>query len=171
LPIIPLFGGICRLRKKANLVGKKKSGKKSQDKTDEELCVECGAKCCRYFCFEIDEPTEYDEFEDVRWFLLHEGVSVHIDDGDWYISIANRCKMLGPDDRCLAYETRPTICRKYAPANCDHTGGDYGYQEHFRSAEEVEAYARKTLGEAAFERARAKAWAKAEKRRKGKRKK
>ena len=123
-----------------------------------ETCAECGAKCCRYFCFEIDEPTDYDGFEDVRWFLLHQDVSVHIDEGDWYISIGNRCKMLGLDDRCQAYDTRPNICRKYAPANCDHTGGDYQYDEHFTTAEQLEAYARRTLGDVKFDRARGKVW-------------
>ena len=121
-------------------------------------CVECGAKCCRYFCFEIDEPDDYDEFEDIRWYLMHEDVTVHIDEGDWFISVANKCKMLGPDDKCLAYETRPNICRKYDPDNCDHIGGDYGYDEHFKTPEEIEKYARKILGKATFERERAKAW-------------
>ena len=125
-------------------------------------CVECGAKCCKYFCFEIDEPTDYDEFEDVRWFLMHHDVTVHVDDGDWFISIANRCRHLGIGGQCEAYETRPTICRKYATANCDHTAdGDYGYEEHFHTPEQIEAYARKTLGEEAFDRARAKAWGQA----------
>ncbi len=121
-------------------------------------CRECGGKCCAYFCFEIDEPTDYDDFDDVRWFLLHENVSVHVDQSDWYISIANRCKMLGENNECLAYEARPTLCRKYDPATCDHTSGDYDYEEDFRTAEEIEAYARKTLGAAKFDRARVKAW-------------
>ena len=121
-------------------------------------CVECGAKCCKYFCFEIDEPTDYDEFEDVRWFLMHHDVTVHVDGGDWFISIANRCMHLGPEGQCEAYETRPTICRKYATASCDHTGGDYGYEEHFHTPEQLEAYARQTLGEEEFDQARAKVW-------------
>lgn len=126
-----------------------------------KLCAKCEAKCCTYFCFEIDEPDDYDEFEDIRWYLLHEGVTVHIDEGDWYISIANRCTMLADKNQCLAYQTRPTICRKYAKDNCDYTGGDYGYDEHFETPEQIEAYARKTLGEAVFQRERAKAWRKA----------
>ena len=93
----------------------------------------------------------------MRWFMLHQDVTVHVDEGDWYISIGNRCKMLGLDNRCQAYETRPNICRKYDPAQCDHTGGDYGYDVHFRTADELDACARKTLGPAKFNRARAKA--------------
>jgi Fe-S-cluster containining protein len=138
-----------------------------------KTCAECGAKCCTYFCFEIDEPTDYDEFEDIRWFLMHHDVTVHVDDGDWFIAIGNRCRMLGLDNACTAYETRPTICRKYAPATCDYTSGEYGYDEEFTTAEEIEAYARRALGPAKFDRARAKVWGstskKKNKRRKGKR--
>ena len=63
-------------------------------------CRECGAKCCRYFCFEIDEPDDYEEFEDIKWYICHEGITVHIDEGDWYINIANPCKMLAEDNSC-----------------------------------------------------------------------
>ena len=111
-----------------------------------DLCHKCGAKCCKYFCFEIDEPDDVDEFEDVRWYICHEGVSVHVDDGDWYISIDNRCKMLDASDRCTCYDDRPLICRKYDLGNCDHTSGDYGYDEEFNTPEELEDYARRTLG-------------------------
>ena len=116
-----------------------------------DLCKECGAKCCTYFCFEIDEPDDVEEFEDVRWYLCHDGVSVHIDEGDWFISIANRCKMLSDDDECTIYDNRPLICRKYELENCDQTGGDYGYDEEFTTPDELEAYARKTLGDETFE--------------------
>ena len=125
-------------------------------------CKECGAKCCKYFCFEIDEPDCFEEFDDIRWYLCHKGVSVHIDEGDWFISIANRCNMLETDNGCRMYEDRPIICRKYDPDNCDHTGGDYGYDEEFTRPEQIDAYARKTLGEAKYERDRARMRAKLE---------
>ena len=119
-----------------------------------DACGECDGRCCRYFCFEIDEPDSYEEFEDIRWYLCHEGVRVHIDEGDWYMCIANPCKMLDADNRCRIYEDRPLLCRKYSPANCDLTSGDYGYEEEFCTPEELEAYARRTLGEEAFVKAR-----------------
>ena len=111
-----------------------------------ELCRRCGAKCCKYFCFEIDTPDDVDEFEDIRWYLCHEGVSVHIDKGDWFISIDNRCKMLDENDQCTCYDDRPLICRKYDLGNCDYTSGDYGYDEVFTTPQELEDYARLTLG-------------------------
>ncbi len=112
----------------------------------EDLCRKCGAKCCQYFCFEIDEPDDVDEFEDVRWYICHEGTTVHIDEGTWYISIMNRCNMLDDNDQCTSYDNRPLICRKYDLDNCDQTMGDYGYDEEFKTPDELEAYARQKLG-------------------------
>ncbi|MFA6135349.1 MAG: YkgJ family cysteine cluster protein [Phycisphaerae bacterium] len=119
-------------------------------------CRACQAKCCRYFCFEIDTPETFNEFEDIRWYLLHEGATVHIDDGCWFIAIANKCRNLGPDWRCTDYENRPTICRTYEQDDCDATPGAYGYEQLFTTGEEIDAYARKTLGPS-YERSKARA--------------
>ena len=113
-------------------------------------CSTCGAKCCRYFCFEIDEPDDVDEFEDIRWYLLHEGTTVHVDEGDWFISIANKCTALAEDNTCSIYDNRPLICRKYSQSTCDETGADYGYDHLFETPEQLEQYAISTLGEEAF---------------------
>jgi len=126
-------------------------------------CDKCDAKCCRYFCFEIDKPDDYDEFEDIRWYLCHEGVTVHIDNGDWYISIDNRCLMLDAAGYCRIYDDRPLICRKYSQAKCDLTSGHYGYDEEFHTPEEIDAYARKTLGKKLYEQQKKKQRAKFEK--------
>jgi Fe-S-cluster containining protein len=130
--------------------------------TMSDLCKECGAKCCRYFSFEIDEPETFEEFEDVRWYLFHQGVSVHVDEGEWYISIDNKCNMLGQDNACEGYDKRPLICRKYAMVNCDHTGGDYGYDELFTSPEQLDEYAWKTLGKRNYQKQRSRALQRAE---------
>jgi len=122
----------------------------------DDQCQNCDAKCCKYFCFEIDKPDTFEEFEDIRWFLCHEGVSIHIDEGDWYISIDNPCKMLDENNKCTIYDTRPMICRNYSMDNCDNASGDYEYDELFETPQDIEAYARKTLGEQVYERARAK---------------
>ena len=116
-------------------------------------CVKCGAKCCQYFCFEIDAPENYEQFEDVRWYLCHADTRVHVDeDGDWYIQLANRCNKLSDDNRCMIYEDRPLICRSYSHENCEDTGADYGYQHEFETPEQLDAYAIKTLGKTAYER-------------------
>ena len=118
-----------------------------------EPCGKCKALCCQYFCFEIDEPDDFDEFEDIRWYLCHDDVSVHIDDeDDWYIQIENKCKMLDENHRCTIYENRPLICRNYDYDTCEASGGDFGYDEEFTTPEQLDAYARRTLGVRVYER-------------------
>lgn len=128
-------------------------------KAVKKQCTRCGARCCQYFSFEIDKPDTYEQFESIRWYLLHEGISVYIDDeGDWCILIDNLCRMLvkrREGGRCKQYDNRPLICRKYSSDRCDYIRGGYDWEEVFRSADELEAYARRMLGEQAFEDARA----------------
>lgn len=117
-----------------------------------DRCQTCRALCCRYFCFQIDEPTDYDEFEDIRWYLLHQGVRVHIDeDGAWFIQIDNPCQALDANNRCTIYEDRPLICRGYSTDNCEATDDDYGYREEFTTPEQLAAYARRVLGDETYE--------------------
>lgn len=125
-------------------------------------CTTCGALCCKYFCFQIDEPDDYSEFEDIRWYICHEGVTVHIDeDGDWFIQIMNPCLKLDSNDRCKIYDDRPLLCRHYGDT-CEASGTDYGYQEEFLTPEQLDAYARKTLGADEYDREMLKCRAKAE---------
>jgi hypothetical protein len=124
------------------------------------LCRQCRAKCCRYFCFQIDTPESFEEFENLRWFLLHEGIGIHVDEGNWFISIDNKCRRLADDGRCEDYAGRPVICRQYDTDGCDATSGEYEYDELFTSAEQIAAHARKKLGAAKYD----KAWARACKR-------
>ncbi|HPS52972.1 MAG TPA: YkgJ family cysteine cluster protein [Phycisphaerae bacterium] len=118
-------------------------------------CVECKAKCCTYFCFQIDTPETFEAFEDIRWYLCHDGVSVHIDeDDDWYIQITNRCNMLSDDCRCRIYDDRPLICRQYSADNCEgnpEIGEDYGYKQEFKTPGQLDRYAFRTLGRAEYE--------------------
>jgi Fe-S-cluster containining protein len=131
-----------------------------------QTCESCGARCCRYFCFEIDTPGSYEEFENARWYLMHEGVTVHIDlEGDWYIAIANRCLNLDEGNRCLQYAERPLICRKYDIDGCDFTKGNYEYIALFTKPDHIEQYARAKLGPARFDKIKAAARARVEKHR------
>jgi len=109
------------------------------------LCDHCSGLCCRYFALPIDEPTTAGEFDDVRWFMLHKGISVFVEDGQWYINIASPCRHLGPDHRCTIYEKRPRICRAYNTDNCDYHDGRYEYEHHFTTVESLEAFGRDYL--------------------------
>ena len=116
------------------------------------LCDQCSALCCRYFVLEIDTPETRSEFDNVRWYLVHQNVFVFIERKKWYLGIYSRCKHLGDDNRCGIYATRPKICREYSTDNCDYHGGDYNWSKLFSSAEQLQEYADEQLAERARER-------------------
>lgn len=104
------------------------------------LCEHCTGACCKYVALPIETPETLKEFDDVRWYLLHEGISVFIEDGDWYITMTTHCRHLQPDNRCGIYETRPQICRDYTTDNCDYHSGDYNWTAHFTCPEHLDDY-------------------------------
>ena len=111
------------------------------------LCSVCSGLCCRYFALPIDNPDVAKDFDNIRWYLLHENVTIFVEKSQWYIGIANRCKQLQPDNRCGVYETRPKVCRGYSTDNCDYHGGEYEFEMLFTSAEQLERYAKQKLAE------------------------
>lgn len=113
---------------------------------EELLCARCTALCCRYFALQIDTPKAPSDFDDIRWYLLHENVHVFIEDGLWYLAIQTRCQNLQQDNRCGQYEDRPRICREYSTENCDFHIGAYEFEQYFTQAHELEAYAQAKLG-------------------------
>jgi Fe-S-cluster containining protein len=112
--------------------------------------------CCRYFVLEIDKPESRRQFDDVRWYLVHEGTFVFIEKKKWYLGVYARCKHLMADNRCGIYEKRPQICRDYSTENCDYHGGDYGWEKLFSSAEQLEEYAKEKLAKMAAKKKREK---------------
>ena len=106
-------------------------------------CKNCDGKCCRYFALPIDTPEDWDDFDDIRWYLCHENVTVFVEEGDWYLNVKNKCRYLSEKDYCCGnYQIRPRICRKYDTENCDLTGDDYGYELHFLDDKQMEEYMR-----------------------------
>jgi Fe-S-cluster containining protein len=110
------------------------------------LCEHCTAECCHYLALPLDEPETRRDFDDIRWYLMHEGVIVFVEDGDWYIQVRTRCRNLRSDFKCGVYETRPTICREYKAEDCDYVGGDYKYDHVFTEPEQIVAYAKDHFG-------------------------
>jgi len=118
---------------------------KKSEVPPERLCEFCDAKCCRYFALPIDKPSTFEEFDYVRWYLLHERASVFVEDGDWFLLVHTPCKELGPDNRCRIYETRPQICREYSTTRCEYDDL-FVFEQYFETPEQVEEYAVATLG-------------------------
>ena len=113
---------------------------------EENLCESCAALCCRYVALPIDNPEDVRDYDNIRWYLMHENMVVFVEEEQWYLGVFSKCKHLQPDNRCGVYLTRPRICRKYDTDNCDYHGGDYNYSDLFTSADQLREYAEKKLG-------------------------
>ena len=113
-------------------------------KPGEVLCEYCIGKCCRYFALPIETPTEWKDFEFIRWYLLHERATVFVEDEDWYLLVHTPCKHLQEDNLCGIYATRPQICRDYTTDACEYED-DWTYERYFETAEQVQEYAEAIL--------------------------
>jgi Fe-S-cluster containining protein len=113
-------------------------------KPGEVLCDYCPAKCCRYFAMPIDEPETHEDFEYVRWYLLHQGATVFTEDETWYLLVHAVCKHLGEDNRCGIYDTRPQICRDYSTDDCEYED-HWCYERYLETPEQVSEYAEAVL--------------------------
>ena len=74
-------------------------------------CDHCTARCCKYFALPIDKPKTKADYGYVRWYLMHEGIAVWVDEGDWYLEVRTVCKHLLPDNRCGIYERAADLPR------------------------------------------------------------
>jgi Fe-S-cluster containining protein len=119
---------------------------REQVPADQCLCEYCTAKCCRYFALPLETPETFEEYEFIRWFLLHDRASVFQEDGDWYLLVHTTCKHLQPDNRCGIYETRPQICRDYTTDNCEYSD-DWVYDFYLETSEQVGEYMEAVLQE------------------------
>jgi uncharacterized protein len=108
------------------------------------LCNHCSAKCCRYFALPIEEPTTHEDWEFVRWYLLHGGATVFKEDGTWYLLVHSPCKELQSDNRCGIYHDRPMICREYSTNDCEYED-DWLYEAYLETAEQAAEFAEAIL--------------------------
>lgn len=80
-------------------------------------CANCEGRCCRYVALQLDRPRAKRDYDHIRWFLLHERVSVFIDGrGRWFVEFRTPCRALRSDHRCGRYAERPRICREHNAA-------------------------------------------------------
>ena len=72
--------------------------KKKKKKAKKILCDKCNGLCCRYFALPIETPEDKEDYDDIRWYLCHEDITVFVEDKDWYVNIKNKCThLLGKD--------------------------------------------------------------------------
>jgi Fe-S-cluster containining protein len=110
----------------------------------EVLCEHCTAKCCRYFALPIETPTDKQDFDYIRWYLLHQQASIFVDDDTWYLLVHTPCRHLQANQMCGIYETRPQICRDYTTDACEYED-DWTYERYFETPEQMEEYVEAVL--------------------------
>jgi Fe-S-cluster containining protein len=108
-------------------------------KAGESLCDYCSAKCCKYFAWPIEAPTERSDFDYIRWAMLHAQTTFFVEDDSWYVLVHTTCKHLRSDNLCGIYETRPEICREYSTNDCEFDD-HYVYEKYFETPEQVDEY-------------------------------
>ena len=66
-------------------------------KPGECLCDLCTGRCCRYFSLPIDNPTTWDDYDSIRWYLAHGRTLIYVEKEQWYLLVMTRCTV--PDGR------------------------------------------------------------------------
>lgn len=103
-------------------------------------CARCTALCCNYVSTEIDPPTTARDLSNVRWYLMHPGVRLYVEEGGgWFIQFMSRCQNLGDDNLCRIYDSRPQICRDLKPTECEFALGP-GDEHYFTTLEEFDRW-------------------------------
>jgi len=82
----------------------------------------CEARCCRYITVMVPPPRSEPDWDEVRWWLAHEGVIVTHDADGWMLSVMVRCQNLGADNACGIYPDHMLACKEYDPTDCEFTG-------------------------------------------------
>ncbi len=95
--------------------------------------------------FPLEKPTTRQEFDALRWSLLHEHATAFTEDGEWYICVHTVCKHLRKDNRCGIYNSRPSICREYTTDHCEYED-EWVYDQYFETPEQVVEYMEAVLG-------------------------
>ena len=108
-----------------------------------DQCSSCDAHCCRHVAVPIDKPGCKREYDQIRWYLLHENIWVSIDlSGEWILEFRTPCRNIDLHNRCANYHHRPSICQKYPAEDelCEKQTDSKSYTRLFTDAKEFEKY-------------------------------
>jgi len=102
-------------------------------------CLYCGGKCCKSIAIQIDTPKSADDYEDLKWYLYHKGLSVYFDsDKEWLVEIPITCRHLDKKGKCKIYSNRPPICRDFDTDTCEENKGKVFVR--LKTPEDVDKY-------------------------------
>ncbi|KMQ49560.1 hypothetical protein CHISP_3518 [Chitinispirillum alkaliphilum] len=119
--------------------------RKKMENNPVNRCEKCDAYCCRHIAVQIDTPETENDFDIIRWYLLHHNVWVSIDhDDNWILEFKTPCRNITENFLCGDYQNRPSICREYPQEEelCEKETGEPSYTSLFTCLEEFEEYLR-----------------------------
>jgi uncharacterized protein len=109
-------------------------------------CDECNGECCRDVTVGLDEPENMEDWQDIRWMVVHNNVSVYLDEeGDWVVEFKTPCVKLDKDNKCTMYTNRPVMCRNHELDSCIKNGEGDLHKIRFDTIEEVDEYIEKVV--------------------------
>ena len=112
---------------------------------EKNTCENCKGNCCKYVAIEIDTPETKEDFEDIKWYVVHKNVQVYVDEENiWHIEFLTPCEHLGEKNKCKIYNKRPTICREYNHDECTFHN-EYEEKHSFKTIEDVEEYVKENF--------------------------
>jgi hypothetical protein len=116
--------------------------KKTKKKKKALPCEQCNALCCRYVAVELETPDCRQDYDNIRWYLLHNNVKVFTNyDDEWYLEFVTDCSKLDDQGRCTGYTNRPQLCRDHGDDDdiqCEFM--DNPYNLLFETAEQFEQW-------------------------------
>ncbi len=117
--------------------------KKQVKKITAESCKDCKAGCCKHVALPIEKPRSKQDYDFIRWYLLHQDVNVYIDsDKSWMIEFKTPCLNLDKNFQCKDYNNRPKICKDFPPKDelCEFFHKGPVYNKLFTTAEQLESF-------------------------------
>jgi len=107
-------------------------------------CHKCDSLCCRDVSISLDTPKDKDDFDEIKWLIMHKQVSVYIDnESDWLVEFNTDCKNLDDDGLCKIHKDRPKTCYEHSHETCVFHNKETYYQVLFKTVQDVDDYIKK----------------------------
>jgi len=108
-------------------------------------CFGCKGFCCKYITVDLEKPEDLEDFDEIRWFILHKNVVVYKPEGEdeWRIEFRSPCKYLDQvGNLCKEYDKRPEVCREYITDECGKHNelGSEGCDIYLETEEDLKKY-------------------------------
>jgi Fe-S-cluster containining protein len=109
-----------------------------------DMCPD--SACCRDVVVELDEPTDLEDWDEIRWMVSHKNVAVYLDnEDDWVVEFKTPCENLDHRGKCNIYSTRMKTCRDHRMDSCVKNGEGTPEKIRFDNMKQVEEHVEKII--------------------------